>query len=296
MNEENNRSVIRESHRIIFLFIEMFSIGVFSSLFLTAYLTFDEPLFNSRLAVYRSWNLYVWILAFLVSVIHIFLLGRKSGGGTDEDKVYSSESRPFFIFLVFSGLAALAYIFQLSFNIINFLAFLTAVYSLISTARFYIFSFDRPAWRHPTTAGGIFQGTVALGAGTGLLIYHDPALQTIYAWILIVILALESLSLWSRFLFLNRTSPITRQSVKMMLGTYFSLFGIRFIFGLIMPIVYLIWVLIFADLPLQPVAVMILVGEFSERWLFFTTSPRAVNSGNTISDSTSNIEQTDQEK
>ena len=58
----------------------------------------------------------------------------------------------------------------------------------------------------------------------------------------------------------------------MLLGSHIALFGVRFIFGLIMPLVYIVWVLFISNLSLLPIILMIFVGELSERILFFITA------------------------
>ena len=57
----------------------------------------------------------------------------------------------------------------------------------------------------------------------------------------------------------------------MMLGSHIALFAVRFILGLVMPLVYLIWVMFISNLSLLPIMLMIFVGELSERILFFIT-------------------------
>ncbi len=155
---------------------------------------------------------------------------------------------------------------------LDFLTFLVAVYLLYSEIHFYIFGANRPAWRHPTTAGVFSQSVTALTVAWGFLFFSEPALHRTLGFILLVTILLRILTMWSRLRYLNRASQVTRQTVQLLLNRFFMLFTVRFVFGLAMPLVYLVWGLWFSALPFQVVALMILVGELSDRILFFLTA------------------------
>jgi hypothetical protein len=162
---------------------------------------------------------------------------------------------------------------EIDLNLVSFLVFLGAVTYLFHLAQYYTFSLNRPSWQHPTTAGAIIEGSAILGLSIALWRFKDANLQNMLLFTLLIILILEGLTLWARFRFLSKSNAMTQKTVRMLLGTHLALFGVRFIFGLIMPLVYLSWILFISqDIPFHPIILMVGVGELSERVLFFITS------------------------
>ncbi|MFZ0389458.1 MAG: hypothetical protein WAN36_03290 [Calditrichia bacterium] len=264
-----------EIPNIIFLFSLMLTIGSFAANFLIAYFTYDDQLFRERLQIYYHFNIYIWIWGFIVLSIALFI--RRSRW---QHPYFPSAERPLFqddmaaysIFLLALGLALLSNFLYSPLHLLDFITFIIAVYTLLLVARNYTFQQLRPAWQHPTNAGAIVQGTVVMGCAMGLALFLDETISRILAWTMLVFLILEGLTIWSRFRFLSSANVVTRQAVQMMLGTHVTLFGVRFIFGIIMPAVYLIWGLFFAEISFNPVILMVLVGELSGRILFFITA------------------------
>ena len=149
------------------------------------------------------------------------------------------------------------------FELLNFFIFLLAASSILGIARTFSVKSKYDSWNHPTTAGGIIEGTISLGTIAGLWAFAGTDLS---------ILVFEILTLWARFRYLSRWSYLTQETLQMLLGSHIALFGVRFIFGLIMPLVYIVWVLFISNLSLLPIILMIFVGELSERILFFITA------------------------
>ncbi len=280
----------RELPHILFSFGEMFTIGSISCLFLTAYLTFDDTLFFQRISIYHSWLKFFWLIGLAGLSIFIISLRVISGGiPANEQQSNYLNKREIFIFTIFltlSGIVIGAHYLAYPIDVINFIAFLAGIFVLFSVAKQYTFAYDRPAWKHPTTAGMFIQGAVTTGSAMGLWIYDDTRLQGIFLWVLIITLVLEALTIWNRLRYLNRASAATRQTVTMILGSHLMLFGVRFIFGIVMPLVYLLWFRFISTLPLNPVVIMILVGELSDRILFFVTSPSAPAEEQPVSENT----------
>jgi hypothetical protein len=260
--------------QILFLFLQMLSLGTYLVFFLITFLTFEPDIFEYRLTLYlkEMWVLIMIGLGVIIGLI-IQLIKLKETGRT-AFSLLSSESRYYLLF--FGGLLAIAILRQRAspFYYFDFLFFLFSVVYLIRLAGIYTSKKNRPSWEHPTTAGGIVQGTLTLGIIFAMWEYVDLDLHRLLYIILLIILLFEGLTLWSRFSFLSKAGPLTRTSLRMMLGSHLALFGIRFIFGLMMPLVYLIWLrFISTDLPYHPLLLMIFIGEISERILFFITSP-----------------------
>ena len=180
----------------------------------------------------------------------------------------------FYVFLTLLLLALLLSIFRRSFHFLHLILFFLILVFLWIFARGYGFSLTRPAWNHPTSRGGIIQGALTIGLGIAFFTFQESSLQEKMArWLLLLIL-LRILTLWSRFRFLSKHSPYTHSALKIILGSHIVLFSIRFIFSLIMPLVYVTWKMILSPtLPIQTAALMILVGETSEAILFFISSP-----------------------
>lgn len=276
MNSRVHDTFFHNLPDILFSFLSMLNLGGFLLLFLTAYFTFDNALFTARFEAYFAATVYLWIAGLAGVLIYILYYGGISSHHVQTSFAQpASPWRPVLVvagFLVFQTIVVIVHFLGLRIQFFHFIAFLTALYALFSVARFYTFSGLRLAWQHPTTAGSILEGTGALGCAVGLWFFQKSNLQVTYGWLLLTILVFESLTLWSRFRFLSHAHPITRQAVSMMLGSQITSFGIRFIVGLVMPLVYLLWALIVSRLVLTPVIAMILIGEFAERALFFITA------------------------
>ncbi len=275
MQEKALTTPYRQLPAILFLFVETLTIGVFLALFLAAYLTFDEIRFDQRHAIFISRMKYVLPVGFLF----LLFADRWNGWLRKKDEtllavegIHPNEILFFGGFLLISVLAVFQSILGIRVKILYFFSFLAALYALLSISRQYSLSPIRPAWRHPTSAGSVFEAALALGAAAGLWAYAGSSLEQSFAWLLVIILLFEGLTLWSRFNFLSRTDIVTHQAVAMMLNTHLMLFGVRFIFGMVMPLIYLLWSMLVTPLPPRPVVMMIGVGELSERILFFITA------------------------
>jgi len=245
-------------------------------------LTLVAPVFRKVLQVWLAMHQYLkemWILlviglGMLIGFTLNFLKERRSGASLSS--LLREEVRYYLFF--FLGLLMIAVFRQTGMQAfyLDFVVFLFSVYYLVKLTGFYARNRQRPAWAHPTTAGGIVQGTISLGIIFALWEYREPDLHRLLYIYLMIVLVFEALTLWARFSFLSKAGPITRLTLKMLLGSHLALFGIRFIFGLMMPLVYLIWLqFISTTLPYHPLLLMIFIGELSERILFFITSPAA---------------------
>ncbi len=253
--------------------LETFVVSVYSVLFLTAYFTFEEGLFDYRLGIWLSWLPWLLLLAGVVLVLRWLFKETISGPGNEPSgRFYQSDMFPFIMLTLFMAVIEVLHLIGITLPVIGFLAFLAAIYSFYQQAGAYVYHPKRLAWNHPTTAGNLFESTVNIGCAMGLWLYDAPSLQHLLGWILLASISLQFLTLWARFRFLSRTSEVTRNAVRMMLGSHLSLFGIRFIFGMVMPFVYLFWGLVFSNLPLSLVGLLVLVGESSDRILFFITA------------------------
>jgi hypothetical protein len=263
---------------ILYLLGQMTIIGSFLILFLVTYLTFDDNLFNSRYTVFIKGMKLILLSGIILLLLQLFLFRqKKTFNWIFNSRSLKIKNDGIFIYGTFIGLLGLSLIlqsFNSPFHLLNLLLLVLILAFLWIFARGYDLSPDRPAWNHPTTSGGIVQGAIAIGISIGLWIFPDPRLQISLGRWLLILLAIEIFTLWSRFRFLSRANLHTRASLKTILGSHLILFAIRFIFGLIMPLAYLHWVLLISSsIPLHPVILMVLVGEMSERLLFFVSSP-----------------------
>lgn len=265
----------RQLPQILFSFGQQLTIGAYSVSFLSAYFTFNEVLFVKRQSLFLKYLPAVWAVALLITGIRFFYL-RREVMSEAERSVSRREFNNFAVFLAGLTVAGLLQIVQLNFKFIYLAVFLAAIYSLSKNMHLITFESRRPAWLHPTTAGLLLQGTIALACICGLAVFGQSPVSLLFSWTLLVVLLLEALTIWSRFRFLSRTSLQTRHAAEMMLGTHLTLFGIRFIFGVAMPLVFLVWSLLFAPLPWHPVILMVAVGELSERILFYITAGETV--------------------
>jgi hypothetical protein len=263
---------------VLFLFGKMLVIGTYLVFFLTTYLTFEQSYFGLRFDVYIKWIPYlilISIISGLPLIIYQKLVSQKW-------QLSNSLLMPFFskrkeIHFLF-GIEILWIIiilsvkFNVSFEVLHFITFIYSLLFILRIAYRLTIITDQPSWQHPTTAGSVVEGTFALGICMSLILFIEKNLQSIYEWLLLIILVLEGLTIWGRFKFLSTKNAETRRTIQMMLGSYLTLFGVRFIFGIVMPVVYIMWTLLIRDLPPHPLLLMILVGELSERILFFITA------------------------
>ena len=276
MNNHNQKPY-HQLPMILFLFVQMLSLGTYVIFFLITFLTFDPEPFLERSDIF--YQTVRGIL--LIGSISIGLLGllklqnqyypsRKLSFQLPQGK---EETKWFLIFLAALAAILIVKFLEIDLHLISFMVFLGGVTYLFHLAQYYSFSFERPSWHHPTTAGSMIEGSIIMGLSIALWIFKDPNLQNMMLSIMLVILILEILTLWGRFRFLSRTNTMTQKTVRMLLGSHLALFGIRFIFGLIMPSVYLCWILLISsNIPFHPIILMVGVGELSDRALFFITS------------------------
>jgi hypothetical protein len=263
--------------QIFYLLGQMTLIGTFLILFLATYLTFEETLFNSRYPTFIRGIRILFFSGCLLLILNLLFIRKKTiFNATIHAGWIKMKNYGIYLYSSFLGLLAISLFLQTldaPFYLLDLILLLLILIFLWIFARSYELSPNHPAWNHPTTSGGIVQGTAAIGLSIGLGIYPEPPLQNSLGWWLLMVLVLEILTLWSRFRFLSRANLHTRKSLKTILGSHLILFGIRFIFGLIMPLVYLLWVLLISStIPLQPAILMVLVGEISERILFFVSN------------------------
>jgi hypothetical protein len=275
MESYSNPSPYSKLPDILLLFSQMLITGVYSTFFLTTYLTFEDSIFQKRLKFYYYSLVFIFLTGFIVFALALFFQhhnSRKMNDDTGEERPKGfSSSRLYLYFLSGLLLQIILYLFINGFELLNFLILLLAISSILGIARAFSLKTKFDSWNHPTTAGGIIEGTISLGAITGLWAYATTDLSRVFAWIILITLIFEILNLWTRFRYLSRWSYLTQETLKMLLGSHITLFAVRFVFGLIMPLIYLLWVLFISNLSLLPIILMILVGELSERILFFIT-------------------------
>lgn len=263
---------------IIYLLGQMTVIGTYLILFLVTYLTFEESLFSSRYITFARGTRVLLLSGGLLLLLHMIFIRKMKVFNTIVHSGWITIKNYgiylFFSFLGLLGLSLLLHTINSPVHLLNLFLMLLILVFLWIFSRDYELSPNHSAWNHPTTSGGIIQGTAAIGLSIGLGVFPEPQLQRALGWWLLMVLVLEILTLWSRFRFLSRANLNTRSALKTILGSHLVLFGIRFIFGLIMPLAYLLWVLLLSSsIPLHPVMLMVLVGEISERILFFVSNP-----------------------
>ncbi|OGB66997.1 MAG: hypothetical protein A2Y94_07880 [Caldithrix sp. RBG_13_44_9] len=263
---------------IFYLLGQMTVIGTFLIFFLVTYLTFEDSLFNSRYIIYvQDMRVILFSGGLLLLLQLIFIRKMKVFNTIVYSRWITIKNYGIYLYGGFLGLLTVSLLLQTitaPVHLLDLILVLLILVFLWIFSRDYELSPNHPAWNHPTTSGGIIQGTAAIGLSMGLGVFPEPQLQRALGWWLLIVLVLEILTLWSRFRFLSRANLDTRSSLKTILGSHLVLFGIRFIFGLIMPLAYLLWVLLLSSsIPLHPVMLMVLVGEISERILFFVSNP-----------------------
>ena len=273
MESHSNPSPYAKLPDILLLFSQMLTTGVYSTFFLTTYLTFEDAIFQQRLNFYYHSLSYIFLTGIIFFGLALFYQYRNSPETKDdaeeEPPKKSKSSRLYLYFLAGLLIQIILYFLVAGFELLNFFIFLLAASSILGIARTFSVKSKYDSWNHPTTAGGIIEGTISLGTIAGLWAFAGTDLSRVFAWIILIILLFEILTLWARFRYLSRWSYLTQETLQMLLGSHIALFGVRFIFGLIMPLVYIVWVLFISNLSLLPIILMIFVGELSERILFF---------------------------
>ena len=276
MESHSNPSPYSKLPDILLLFSQMLTTGVYSTFFLTTYLTFEDAIFQQRLNFYYHSLSYIFLTGIIFFGLALFYQYRNSPETKDdaeeEPPKKSKSSRLYLYFLAGLLIQIILYFLVAGFELLNFFIFLLAASSILGIARTFSVKSKYDSWNHPTTAGGIIEGTISLGTIAGLWAFAGTDLSRVFAWIILIILVFEILTLWARFRYLSRWSYLTQETLQMLLGSHIALFGVRFIFGLIMPLVYIVWVLFISNLSLLPIILMIFVGELSERILFFITA------------------------
>jgi hypothetical protein len=274
--DNHKKNPYRYLPHILFLFLELATIGTYIIAFLITYLTFEEPEFAARLMIYQKTVTWIVLSGGGVTLVFSIILAVQTSRTSEkifDFKLWQKQIVRYSLFVFLLLLIILFFYLNLSFRALDFFSFLYSFYLLLFISKEYSIRFNRPAWHHPTTSGLIIEGSFLLGLAVSLRLFRENDSVRTLGWFILVILIFEVLTTWGRFQFLNRASPVTKRAVRMMLGSYLALFGIRFIFGIIMPVVYLLWALLISTkVPLEPVVLMVIVGEMSERILFFVGS------------------------
>ncbi|GAB4330882.1 MAG: hypothetical protein Kow0037_07030 [Calditrichia bacterium] len=259
--------------RILFLFTAQVFTGTFILHFLVVYFTFKENLFRQRLADFTNYIPYY--IAGTLLVAFLYFIGLKKNNYFDLEKSARNHPPDFHpvMALLASGLLLLIANF---FSGIKHFGYVFAaagmIYALFQLSRIYTFNYSRPSWQHPTTAGAVIFGAFLSGLSICLLLIGEWEVLSLLGKLIFATLIFQTLIVWSRFRYLSSANAVTYQTVKMMLGNYLLLFAVRFVFGLAMPAVYVFWMVFVSPLPSHPAVLMIIVGEISERILFFLTA------------------------
>lgn len=274
--DNHKKNPYRYLPHILFLFLELATIGTYIVTFLITFLTFEEPEFAGRLLIYQKTVTGIVLSGGGAALVFSIILAVQTSPVLEkifDFKLWQKQMIRYSLFVFLLLLIILFFYLNLSFRTLDFFSFLYSFYLLFSISKEYSTRFNRPAWHHPTTAGIFIEGSFLLGLAISLRLFKENVSGQTLGWSMLIVLLFEVLTTWGRFHFLNRTNPVTKRAVQMMLGSHLALFGIRFIFGIIMPLVYLLWALLISSkVPLEPVILMIIVGEMSERILFFVSS------------------------
>jgi hypothetical protein len=274
--ENHKKNPYRYLPHILFLFLELATIGTYIVAFLITYLTFEEPEFAVRLLIYQKAIGWIVLSGGSTAIVFSIILAVQTSRTSEkifDFRLWHKQIIRYFLFAFLLLLIKVFFYLNLTFRALDFFSFLYSFYLLFSISQEYSIQFNRPAWQHPTTAGLLIEGSFLLGLVISWRLFSETVASQTLGWFMLIILLFEVLTTWGRFYFLNRANPVTKRAVQMMLGSHLALFGIRFIFGIIMPTVFLLWALLISTkVPLEPVVLMIIVGEMSERILFFISS------------------------
>ena len=96
---------------------------------------------------------------------------------------------------------------------------------------------------------------------------------------ILILLIFDTLILYSRFRYLSKFSSATNRIARRLLGPYLLYFGSRVIVGIFMPIIYLIYALIFSTITIKGTGILLLVGTFLGWALFIFVVEEEGNNG-----------------
>ena len=158
---------------ILFLFIQMISLGTYIVFFLITFLTFDpQPFLEKSEIFYQVVSEMLLIGAICVGLLTMLKLQNQFYPARTFSLQLPEVKEEIRWFLILLGALALILIvkfFEIDLNLVSFLVFLGAVTYLFHLAQYFSFSLDRPSWQHPTTAGAIIEGSVYSGLVNGSL-------------------------------------------------------------------------------------------------------------------------------
>jgi hypothetical protein len=101
-------------------------------------------------------------------------------------------------------------------------------------------------------------------------------------WFLLVILLVEMLAMFGRFRYLTRTSVETNRVARIHLTRYRILFGIRVIFGMFVPLVFITYYLFLSGPVFKSAAFLLIIGELIDKFLFVFTAEEVTDNSNIV--------------
>ena len=167
MASNRSEQPFQQLPEILFSYSLHLNMAAFSASFLITYLTFDEK-FSLYLNLFRKQFLYYLILNLIVWISFFWLTRRKSTPALSSFIRKSGLLIPLILFSLLQGVQYMLLKIGKGLSQLDFLIFLVILYILYTEIRIYIFAADRPAWRHPTTAGVLTQAFTALAAVWGI--------------------------------------------------------------------------------------------------------------------------------
>jgi len=124
-------------------------------------------------------------------------------------------------------------------------------------------------WRHPTTHGSFYVSGFL--TGTALLsLFHPEGIDSLVLYIVLVILLVFDLFIvFARFQYLSRSGELTKRIARNLMGRNILFFGLRVIMGIFMPLVFILYMILFKRDGIQGVEILILTGSFLDKYLYF---------------------------
>jgi hypothetical protein len=96
--------------------------------------------------------------------------------------------------------------------------------------------------------------------------------KTVPSYFFMILLGFELLILYARFNYLAKHSQATNKLARLLMSRHLLPFGMRIIVGIFMPLIFIINDYLIKGETMGGVAILILLGTFSERYLFIITA------------------------
>lgn len=238
--------------------------------FIIIYSGMNESVITERMSKVLEWQLYFIIPGITIGLFYLLILFKFSSIDSYihiQWKKLVTHIKMQLLFYLCVLINLFLFLNQSHINILDLLSFIFAIFLLYHLGSVFYFP-EGIAWYHPTTRSIFFLTSILKGFAFILILDVFESLNRDFLYWILVLLIFDLLILYTRFKYLSQASISTRSIAKKLLGTYMMYFGVRIILGIFMPIIYILYSLLFQPLGIRSIGVLLVISTFIDRFLF----------------------------